>query len=220
MKRLKGWGSHPVAGRLADRTFARNQAGASAVEFALLLPIMLTVWVGMAELAHAVDNWRKVTLLARTVADLNSQGDTSDPISAASESDILGASAAVLRPFVGTNAKIVVSALGVDTLTSLVRPRVCSSASTDNNAYARKTGIASDLTIPAGFNVNGNRYVLAEVTMPYTPMLGSALVRLINGISGSISLQSSFAWPVRNGVVHNSPTATPEVTMPSGAPCP
>lgn len=204
----------------ADRSIIRDTAGASAVEFALLLPLMLTIWVAMAELAHAVDNWRKVTLLARTVADLNSQGDTSDPISASSESDILAASSAVLRPFASANARIVVSALGVDTLASLVRPRVCSSISTGNNVYARKTGIAGDLTIPAGFNVNGNRYVLAEVTMPYTPMLGSALVRLVNGMSGSIPLQSSFAWPVRNGVVHNSLTATPEVTMPSGSPCP
>lgn len=204
----------------ADRTFIQNQSGVSAVEFALLLPVMLTLWVGTAEMAHAMDNWRKVVLLARTVADLNSQGDTSDPISSAAENDILAASAAVLRPFVGANATIVVSALGVDTLASPLHPRVCSSGSTNSNKSARHTGLATDLSIPPGFNVNGNRYVLAEVSMPYTPMLGTALVRLVNGASGSITLRSNFAWPVRNGVVHKSVTATPEVTMPGGTPCP
>lgn len=210
--------------RLFDRrdvtAFGQDAAGASAVEFALILPIMLTLWGGMAEMAHAVDNWRKVTLLARTIADLTSQGDSaSDPMASATMSDNLAASTAVLRPFATTNTQIVVSALAVDTTASIVSPRVCSSIAT-SNATARSTGLASDLTIPAGFVTNGNRYVLAEVTMPYAPMLGTSLVSLVKGITGTITLKSSFPWPVRNGVVHNSLTNTPEITLPSGSPCP
>lgn len=213
----------PVIGaarRLGPRPrFARDAGGASAVEFALVLPVMLTLWAGVSEMAHAVDNWRKVTLLARTVSDLTSQGDQNDPIASATMSDILGASSAVLRPFAATNVKIVVSALGVDAKASLVSPRVCSSVAT-SNATARSTGIASDLTIPNEFKPDGNRYVLAEVSMPYAPMLGASMVKLIKGVSSTITLKSSFAWPVRNGVVHNSSTNTPEVTMPGGSPCP
>ena len=179
---------------------------------------MLVLFAGMSEMAHAIDNWRKVTLLTRTVADLTSQGDTSDPIASATMSDIMGASSTVLRPFTVTNVKIVVSALAVDTSTSATSPKVCSSVAS-SNATARTTGIASDLTIPVGYNSNGNRYVLAEVTMPYAPMLGTSLVKLVNGIS-TITLKGSFSWPVRNGIVHNSATATPEVTMPGGSPCP
>ena len=198
--------------------FPRQAAGASAIEFALVLPLMLTLFAGMSELAHAIDNWRKVTLLARTVADLTSQGDSTDPIAPATMSDIMGASSAVLRPFATTNVQIVVSALGVDTLASVVSPRVCSSIAS-SNATARSTGIASDLTIPTGFNTNGNRYVLAEISMPYAPMLGASFVKLVNGIS-TITIKSSFNWPVRNGVVHNSATKTPEITMPGGSACP
>lgn len=204
----------------SPRRLVGDAAGVSAVEFALILPVMLTLWVGMAEMAHAVDNWRKVTLLARTVADLTSQGDTSDPIASATMTDIMASSSAVLRPFATTNLKIVVSALAVNTVASLVSPWVCSSVSSDNNASARSTGVAKDLAIPAGFNTNGNRYVLAEVTMPYAPMLGSTLVKLVSGMGSTIPLSVSFAWPVRNGIVHKSVTSTPEVTMPAGAACP
>jgi Flp pilus assembly protein TadG len=204
----------------ALRRLCGDAAGVSAVEFALILPIMLTLWVGFAEMAHAVDNWRKVTLLARTVADLTSQGDTADPIASATMSDILAASTAVLRPFGAGTAKMVVSAMAVNTAASLVSPWVCSSVSSDNNASARPTGVARDLSIPPGFNVNGNRYVMAEVTMPYAPMLGTTLVRLVSGVGNSIPLNASFVWPVRNGIVHKSINATPEVTMPGGAACP
>jgi Flp pilus assembly pilin Flp len=78
--------------------FLRNATGVSAVEFALVLPVMLVILVGMAELSHAIDNYRKVTLLARTISDLTSQGDTTNPIANATMTDILASSKVVLAP--------------------------------------------------------------------------------------------------------------------------
>lgn len=199
------------------RSFWRTSGAASAVEFALVLPVMLTMLIGGAEMAHAIDNWRKVTLLARTVADLTSQGDVKqNPMSSATMSDILASSAMVLRPFTSSSAKIVVSAMSVDA-TSPLRPRVCSSVAT-SNATARNTGIATDLTIPPGIGFTGARYVLAEVSMPYTPMMGTALVKFVNGVSNSITLKTSFPWPTRGGTSYNS-TYT-EVVLPGGVQCP
>lgn len=196
--------------------FWRTRDGTSAVEFALILPVMLTLLIGGAEMGHAIDNWRKVTLLARTVADMTSQGDKQNPISSSTMNDILGSSTMVLRPFTPASVKIVVSALSVD-LTSPLRPKVCSSVAT-SNASARSVGIANDLTIPPGIGTVGARYVLAEVSMPYTPMLGAALVQFVNGSSGTINLSASFPWPTRGGVAYSS-TMT-EVILPGGAQCP
>lgn len=217
---LKAFAGVRTRWRGSRTTFRRDTAGVSAVEFALILPLMLTLWAGMAEMSHAIDNWRKVTQLARTVVDLTSQGDSSDPIAAATMSDILASSAAVLRPFATTNVTIVVSALGVDTSASTTSPRVCSSLASSSAIAARPTGIASDLNIPAGFTTNGNRYMLAEVAMPYSPMLGAALGKIIGELSGTVRIATSFNWPVRNGVVHNSVNGTAELTMPGGSPCP
>lgn len=205
--------------RRSPRAFGRDRSGVSAVEFALLLPVILALWAGMAEMSHAIIAWRRVTLLARTVADLTAKGDASDPIATATMTDILAASKAVMLPFSGSNANVVVSALGVDLAGQLIRPRVCSSVAS-SNAQARTTGLANDIAIPAGYNVLGNRYILAEVSMPYKPMIGSALTNLVGGINGTITLSTSFAWPVRNGFVHNSSNNSPEVVMPSGSPCP
>ena len=197
--------------------FRRDAAGASAVEFALLLPVMLGLCVGMAEVAHAIDNWRKVTLLARTVADLTSQGDATNPIASSTMSDIFASAKTVLQPFKGSNAAIVVSALAVDLSASTINPRVCSSSAT-SNALARPVGLATDLKIPPSFLAAGNRYVLAEVRMPYTPMIGGALAPFVGGANGSFILQASFPWPVRAGTTFNG--TTNEIILPGGAKCP
>ena len=203
--------------RRACARFADARDGVSAIEFAFVLPVLLTIWAGMAEYSHAVDNWRKVTLLARTVSDLTAQGDTQNPIGATLMSDILAASTLVLKPFNAGTVKIVVSAMAVDLTNLNLVPRVCSSTA-NANASPRPTGAASDLTVPVGFRTTGVRYVLTEVSMPYTPMLGSALVKLIKGANGAITLTSSMPWPARGGQAAKS-TYT-EVWLPGGSACP
>lgn len=203
-----------------SRRFVRSRAGTSAIEFALILPAALVLWAGLAETSHAIGAWRKVTLLARTVGDLTSQGDTSDPMASATMSDILAASTAVLRPLSGTSAQIVVSAMGVYA-TNLTNPQVCSSAAS-STATARKTGVATDLTIPTAYATAGTRYLFAEVSMSYAPMIGSSVVKLLGWAGGTIPIRTSFAWPVRNGYPHNS-TSSPvaaEITLPNGTACP
>lgn len=209
----------PLARRPVRRTgrFLQDASGVSALEFALILPFMLLLLVGMAELSHAIDNWRKVTLLARAVSDLTSQGDKQTPMSTATMTDILASSKLVLRPFNSSGVKIVVSALGVDTTKSLVKPVVCSSTAS-SNATARSVGIASDLTLPPGFQAPGMRYVLAEVTMPYAPMLGSTLVNMLGGTNGQIALAASIPWPTRGGQPYGLNTYS-EIVLPNGSPC-
>lgn len=204
--------------RIRVRSFGRATGGVSAVEFALIFPIMLLLLVGIIELSNGVDNWRKVTLLSRAVADLTSQGDKQNPMTDAAMADILRSAKLILRPFDTTNVKIVVSALGVDLKGFSLRPVVCSSAATDN-AQARATGPASDLSVPQGFQVTGTRYILAEVTMPYAPMLGSALVNQLGGTNGRITLTVNTPWPTRGGQPYGVNPYS-EVVLPKGSPCP
>ena len=197
--------------------FARANAGALAIEFALVLPIMLAILVGCLEFGRALDNQRKVESLARTIADLTSQGDTTDVIRSATMADIVASGKLVLGPFNGTAVKIVVSALAVDLAGTVTKPRVCSSYATAN-ASARSLGLAGDVTIPTGFNTPGMRYVFAEISMPYTPLFGSEVVRFFTGANNVFSLSSSMPWPVRVGKSYNENPYN-EVIMPGGRAC-
>lgn len=67
---------------------ARNQRGVAAVEFAMLLPLMITLYIGAVEISQMVSIDRKVSLTARAVADLVAQSTT---ITGAEMTNILNA---------------------------------------------------------------------------------------------------------------------------------
>lgn len=204
--------------RRSVSAFWRNADAVSAIEFSLILPVLLAMLFGMIELGHGYENSRKVTQLARVVADLTSQGDTSTPIRSSTMTDILASSGLILRPFDGTKAKIVVSALGVDILTTAVKPRVCSSFATAS-ATVRPLGLANDLTIPPGFQLPGMRYLLVETNMSYTPIFASRLIQTFGGFSNLFKFNVVVPWPVRGGTTYGTNTYN-EVVLPNGAACP
>ncbi|MGB8584643.1 MAG: TadE/TadG family type IV pilus assembly protein [Pseudolabrys sp.] len=59
----------------SPRHFGRNRRGASAIEFALIAPLMLGLYIGCVEISEGVAD-RKVTLTAGTLANLTSQVTT------------------------------------------------------------------------------------------------------------------------------------------------
>src|SRR5689334_16998331 len=91
--------------------FRRDQRGVSAVEFAMLLPLMVTLYLGVVEVSQGVAIHRKVTLTARTVADLGSQVTS---INNADMTNMLNAATAVVAPFTANDLKVTVSAVDID----------------------------------------------------------------------------------------------------------
>jgi Flp pilus assembly protein TadG len=51
----------------------KNTSGLAAVEFAMILPMMLVLFFGTVEMSNGVAVYRKVTLMAHTLSDLTSQ---------------------------------------------------------------------------------------------------------------------------------------------------
>src|SRR6267154_5564102 len=92
-------------------SFARDRRGVSAVEFAMLLPLMVTLYLGAVEISQGVGIDRKVTLTTRTVADLASQVSS---INNADMTNLLNASASVILPYDTTKLKVTVSEITID----------------------------------------------------------------------------------------------------------
>ena len=55
------------------RRLIRERRGVSAVEFALLLPFMLTLYLGGTEITQAITIKRKTTIVTRTIGDFVAQ---------------------------------------------------------------------------------------------------------------------------------------------------
>jgi Flp pilus assembly protein TadG len=200
----------------AVTNFTDDTHGVSAVEFALILPVMLALLFGVTEFGRAIDHYRKVTLLARAVADLTSQGDTQATMTAATMADILASAKLVLTPYPNGSAKIVISVLGVTIDGAGQQPRVCSSYATGNGT-ARTVGTATDLKVPEGFQLAGMRYVLAEVSVPYPALFGSNVMRLVGEANNQFTFKASVPWPVRGGQTYK--TTYNEVVLPNGKAC-
>jgi Flp pilus assembly protein TadG len=145
----------------AVRRFARERRGVSAVEFALLAPLMIGLYLGCAEISDGVAADRKVSLIAATLANLASQVTT---ISSSDMTNILNASSAIVVPYSASKLKATLSCLKIDSTGNVT---VAWSATL--NGTARATG--SVVTIPSALAVPGS-LLFSEVSYAYTPTVG------------------------------------------------
>jgi Flp pilus assembly protein TadG len=141
--------------------FLGDRRGVSAVEFALILPIMLLLYFGSAEVAQGVALNRMVALTASTVTNLVTQYTT---ISASSQMpDILNASAQVLAPFPSSNATVVVTCITID-----ASGRATVAWSQALNGTAKTAG--QSIAIPTALDTPNTTVVFGETTYSYTPV--------------------------------------------------
>jgi Flp pilus assembly protein TadG len=165
------------------RRFAKDRQGVSAVEFAVVLPFMLLLYIGSAELGEGYQIQFKVTETARTVTDLASQYIS---LTSSSMSSILGASSTVVSPYPSGSMVITVSQVQVKANASsgIVYLWSCSLNGT-------KRTVGSAVALPSNLqNPSSTVYLIyGEVTYPYTPSLGYA-------ITGTITMnQTSWFYP-------------------------
>lgn len=155
--------------------FGRDQRAMSAIEFAMVLPVMLTFYLGTAEVSDAVGIDRKVTLTAHTAADLVSQVSS---INNSDMNNLLSASTAVIAPYNATPLSVTVSLITIDANGSA---KITWSDS--RNGSARSVG--SSVSLPTALKVPSTSLVWSEVSYAYKPTIGYV-------ITGTISLKDQL----------------------------
>src|SRR5205814_5403756 len=90
------------------RRFTRDLRGAAAVEFALIAPLMLTMFFGTVELASGVAVDRKVTLVSRALSDLVAQATA---VNDADLTNVFNAAAAIVTPYAASPLTAKISAV-------------------------------------------------------------------------------------------------------------
>ncbi|WP_296576790.1 TadE/TadG family type IV pilus assembly protein [Phreatobacter sp.] len=169
----------------AVSTLRRDSRGVSAVEFALVLPLMVTLFLATVETTQGLQADRKVSLASRALSDLASQATV---ISNTEMSNIMDATADIIAPFAIANAQIIVTGIQTDILG--VSRAVWSDA---RNASRYTCG--QTMTVPAELKPaigTTGFLVLAEVKYTYTPTVAYL-------ISGSILLSDRLYTRPRIG---------------------
>ncbi len=167
------------------RRFARDREGVSAVEFAIVLPFMITLYLGGVEVGDGLAVQFKSTLAARTVADLASQYVSIDN---ATISSILGASSAVVAPYSASNMVVTVSEVTTD---GSGQGTITWSDSLNGTAHAQ----GQSVTLPTALQTPNISLIWGEVTYPYTPHMGYVLTGTIN------IYESTFFYPRQSSCV-------------------
>jgi len=142
------------------KRFAGDRRGVSAVEFAILAPVMIALYLGMVEVSDGIAADRKVSLTASTLANLAAQYTT---ISSSDMTNILDASSAIIVPYSAANLSMTVTCLDIDS-----NKNVTVKWSVARNASA----LSGTVSIPADLQVAGTQLILAKVSYAYTPIVG------------------------------------------------
>jgi Flp pilus assembly protein TadG len=154
-----------------------DRSGMAATEFALILPLMLTLYFGVTEVTDALIANTKTAALASTAADLTAQNDK---LCDAEMNDIFATLNAIMFPYPATGTRIVISSL-VEDGTGAVKVAWSSA----QNGTPRTTG--SSVSIPTGLVTvgSGSGIILTEISYTYTSPAGQL-------IYGSVSMNDTF----------------------------
>ena len=172
------------------RRFARDRRGVSAVEFAFMAPLLITLYLGCVEISDGVSADRKVSLTAAAIANLSAQVTT---ISSGDMTNILDASSAIIAPYSDSNLTIVVSCLSID-----ANKIATVKWSATRNGTARATGSTYTFDSSAmALDVANTQLLLAEVTYAYTPIVGYTITGTLN-LSDDMFMSPRISPPTYN----------------------
>lgn len=155
--------------------FLNDDKGLGAVEFALIVPLMVTMYLGAVEFGHALTIDRRVTSVASSSADLIAQVEqvNDDDIS-----DIFAAATSILSPYDTAPLSIVVTSVYADANNDT---KVRWSEAQNGTAHASE----SAFTLPTGLTQPFSSVIVAEVTYMYDPPVGQFL-------TGGITMTETF----------------------------
>ena len=166
VRRLVGW-----AGK-----FAADRRGVSALEFALILPVMLVLYFGSVELGDALSINRKVTHITSSLSDLVTQSKT---ITNTDMDNILDAAESIIIPYDVGTLKMTVSGISIDA------QGIATVAWSDTRNGTALTAGSTYSGLPDGVNQASTFLVTAQVSYDYTPTIGYIL-------TGTYTLQDQF----------------------------
>ncbi len=184
----------------AFRRFVDSTRAVAAIEFAMIMPILLLLFLGTFDAGNAISVYTRVRSATYALGAITNQyGIGNSAISTSTMSSITGAVTAILAPYSSSPIVLVISQIKATSATAAV---VSWSYSVGGSAFTQG---ASFTGLPSNFAQNScnSTYpcyaIYAEVSYTFTPSFGAFL-------TGPITLSDSiYTTPrVSTCVVYNS----------------
>ena len=139
--------------------FARlrsDERGVSAVEFAMLAPVLIAFYFGMAEFCQGFMAQKRMGHVSAMVADLVAQEET---VSTANLTDIFAIGGLIMKPFATTALKQRVS--------SVTRTAGVAKVDWSRGSGMTARAVNSTITLPTDLIANGESVIVSEATYDY-----------------------------------------------------
>lgn len=152
----------------------QREDGVAYLEFALILPVLMMLFLGGQELTRYVQASQKVDKLTHTVVDLIAQAPT---ISTGDMNTIMQAAPHIMAPFnFAQNGVIIVSCIGYDSQDNLVvKWQHRGGGTLARNSHIGTAG--QNATLPAGFVVEDrDNVIVAETYYRFKPIINEEYV--------------------------------------------
>jgi Flp pilus assembly protein TadG len=183
--------------RRVGRDLLADCRGIAAVEFAMIVPIMLVVFFGTVEFSSGVAVDRKVTLMSRTLSDLTSQ---SISVADTDLSNFFAAGTAIMTPYSPTPISSTITELWVN---SSLQARVQWSKG------SAPLAVSSVVTIPSQLAVANTYLIYSQVSYLYVPTIGYVMAK------GGVNLSDVAFTRPRQSTCVIYPTPSSGSSMPA-----
>lgn len=152
------------------RSWREDRRGLAAVEFALLLPLMLLVYLGGYQVTQAVAAYRKLSVTTVELASVAAQYTT---MTKADTQSVMTASAQVMAPYPTSKLAAVLSEITTDSSSK--------ATVTWSQPFQGATAlvIGSTVTLPAGMASPSSNYILVQTSYSWTPPISSSFMKTI-----------------------------------------
>ena len=157
--------THASLSSRRSKRFVACEAGVAAVEFAVLAPVLISIYFGACELCNMLLADRKVTDVASATTDLVAQALQ---VSDADMTDIFSASTAIMEPYAPDSLQIIVTSAVADD-----NGKVTVGWSDGYNTPGHAKG--SDFVLPdPGLVQPDGSVIVTEVKYTYDSMIGES----------------------------------------------
>lgn len=165
------------------RRLAGDRRGVAALEFALIAPLLLSMYFLTMEVGQGIEANKKVGRSASMVADLVTQQQTTTK---AELNAILDIGGALLQPYNRSKPTIIITAIEVTDETT-PKVQVVWSRKLENGAYGVDEAKGTITTIPEALKIKGSFLVRVESSLMYYPVITWAA-----GDKGTLGLTAAF----------------------------
>lgn len=162
-------GASDCAGKLVTRLKALvgDRRGVAALEFALVVPLLLCMYFVTMEVAQAIETNKKVSRVGSMVADLITQQQT---ITKSEVEAVMAIGEATLQPYNRSKPKISVTAIQITDETT-PKVKVVWSRKLVNGAFSVDAAKDSITTVPTALKIKGSFLIRVTSSLGYKPVI-------------------------------------------------